>query len=53
MKSSGCCASTTLEAAAIEAGITERAADGARRTVESLVRALGYESVVVEVREAP
>ena len=46
-------AERTLEAAAIEAGITERAADGARRTVESLVRALGYESVVVEVREAP
>lgn len=39
-----------LQASAIEAGILERASDNAARTVESLVRSLGYEDVVVEVR---
>jgi len=43
-------AERTLEASAIEAGILDRAATNAQRTVEALVRSLGYQDVVVEVR---
>lgn len=45
-------AERTLEASAIEAGILERAEQNAARTVEALVRSLGYEHVEVSVRAA-
>jgi hypothetical protein len=41
-----------LEAAALEARLLERAATNAKRTVENLVRGLGFERVDVEVRPA-
>ncbi|UJR86270.1 DUF4230 domain-containing protein [Sandaracinus amylolyticus] len=43
-------AERTLQASAIEAGILERASTNAERTVEALVRSLGYQDVVVDVR---
>lgn len=44
-------AERTLVAAADEAGIHDRAAKNVRRTVEGLVRSLGYEQVEVEVSD--
>jgi hypothetical protein len=44
-------AERTLEASAIEAGILDRARTNASRTVESLVRSLGYGDVTVEFRD--
>lgn len=44
-------AEDTLEHAALEAGILERAERNARRTIEALVRSLGYEHVEVRFRE--
>ncbi|MCC6897942.1 MAG: DUF4230 domain-containing protein [Polyangiaceae bacterium] len=41
-----------LSAAALEAGILDKAAKNARRTVEDLLRALGFTTVEVEVRSA-
>ena len=40
-----------LVQAATEAGILKRAEDNARRTVENLVRALGYQHVIVRFRD--
>lgn len=45
-------AERTLEASAIEAGILDRARENAARTVEALVRSLGYEDVAVGFHEA-
>jgi hypothetical protein len=44
-------AERTLEASAIEAGILSRAQQSAARTVEALVRSLGYADVQVTFRE--
>lgn len=44
-------AESTLRASAIEAGILERARDNASRTVEALVRSLGYDDVSITFRE--
>ncbi len=44
-------AEDTLERAAIEGGILTRAERNARRTVEALVRSLGYEHVEIRFRE--
>jgi hypothetical protein len=44
-------AERTLEQAAIETGILERAQRNAARTVETLVRSLGYDEVEVRFRE--
>lgn len=44
-------AEETLEHAAIEAGILDRAERNARRTIEALVRSLGYAHVEVRFRE--
>lgn len=41
-------AERSMEAAALEAGILERARTNAGRTVEALARSLGYERVVIE-----
>lgn len=41
-------AERTLREAAVEAGIHDRARRSARQTVESLVRSLGYDEVVIE-----
>lgn len=43
-------AERTLEAAALDAGIIQRARENAERTVASLVRSLGYTSVTVTSR---
>jgi hypothetical protein len=43
-------AERTLERAALEAGVLDRARRGAERTVASLVRSLGYSEVVVRTR---
>lgn len=45
-------AERTLEHAALETGILERAERNAARTIESLVRSLGYQEVEVRFREA-
>ncbi|MEY4548752.1 MAG: hypothetical protein RL685_4947 [Pseudomonadota bacterium] len=44
-------AEQTLRLAAEDAGIVKRAEDSVARTVRSLVRALGFETVIVDVRE--
>lgn len=44
-------AERSLEASAIEAGILERARQSTQRTVESLVRSLGYHDVTVTFRD--
>jgi hypothetical protein len=41
-------AERSMEAAALEAGILERARTNAARTVEALARSLGYERIIVE-----
>ena len=43
-------AERTLEQAALDGGILERARDNAARTVETLVRSLGYDSVEIRHR---
>lgn len=45
-------AERTLERAAIEGGIVARAERNAARTVETLIRSLGFDSVTVQFREA-
>lgn len=45
-------AERTLVDAALQAGLLERASDNARRAVEGVVRALGYQQVEVTVRKA-
>ena len=40
-------ASTSLEAAAVEGGLLDRADTSAARTVEALVRSLGHEHVTI------
>lgn len=44
-------AEQTLRAAAEDAGIVKRAEDSVARTVRSLVRSLGFETVIVDYRE--
>jgi hypothetical protein len=44
-------AERTLESAALESGILERAERNAARTIESLVRSLGYQHVEVRFRQ--
>lgn len=46
-------AERTLRAAAEEGGIVRRSDENVRRTVESLIRSLGYTSVTVVFRDAP
>lgn len=41
-----------LTAAALEAGILDKASKNARRTVEELLRALGFSSIEIEIRRA-
>lgn len=45
-------AESTLEESALERGILARARDNAQRTIEALVRSLGYTDVTVTWREA-
>jgi hypothetical protein len=46
-------AERTLVDAALQAGLLARASDNARRAVEGVVRALGYEQIEVTVRAPP
>ncbi|HEX3776747.1 MAG TPA: DUF4230 domain-containing protein [Polyangiaceae bacterium] len=46
-------AERSLVSAALQAGLLARASDNARRAVEGVVRALGYEQVEITVRPAP
>ena len=46
-------AERTLVDAALQAGLLSRASDNARRAVEGVVRALGYEQIEITVRSPP